>query len=211
MVSPQNPTLEPSSVARTDRGFVPETSTSTYSYSSSPAHFGGHYFWGSVIAGTLLAISIGMLSWALMFGCHVGTYSNGAISYGWGAAIWIVVTSCIAYFFGGMFSGCLSSHRGDGWLHGVGVWGLSVPLLMCLIAFISGSAGLAYGPASRVTETIVNQTGTAQLFHGDLFVNFGGAWTVFIALICGLFFAMVGGYFSRSYNFSKTTASYETH
>jgi hypothetical protein len=83
----------------------------------------------------------------------------------------------------------------SGWLRGVGVWALSVPLILIIGACLSGAAGLAYGVqnTAHMTEYIANNTQVAQLHQGDLFVSFGGAWTVFIGLILGLFSAMIGG------------------
>src|SRR5579884_1582837 len=143
MVSPQNEPVAAgvaTDLPRNDRGIIEEHSVSTL----TPA--GGTYsltipryttFWGSVIAGTLLAIGIAIMSYALMFGCHVGTYANGVISLGWGAAVWIVVTACIAYFFGGMFSPCLSASGPEsGAFRGLSVWGLSVPLVMVIASLL---------------------------------------------------------------------------
>ncbi|MDB5174837.1 MAG: hypothetical protein JWN51_3610 [Phycisphaerales bacterium] len=200
MVSPQNPTNPEATIAgRSDRGFVTERVVGQplpgvetgYAAVSPPAHY---YFWGSVLAGTVTAMAIGFLSLALMFGCRVGTYQNGAISFGLGAGIWIVVTSALAYYVGGMVASSFSDPARMGWLRGLTVWGLSVPLFFLMTAIIAGGFGLAYGSTtSRTAEQVVTNTQVATLQHGDLFVNFGGAWTVFFALAVGLFCALVGG------------------
>jgi len=207
MVSPQSSVgTVGSDVARTDRGFVTDVATSPTTYSSNLTYLGHHhYFWGPVIAGTLVVFSVFMLSMSLMFGCHVGTYNpSGALSFGAGAAWWIVITSCIAYFFGGMMAGAFhgnnSADYDDGALRGLAVWGLSVPLFMVIFAVISGGAGLAYGYATNTIEQATNATGAAHVYHGNLFVNYGGAWTVFASLICGLFFSWVAGMFGRGGN-----------
>jgi hypothetical protein len=166
-----------------------------------------------VIAGTLVTFSIFMLSMALMFGCHVGTYDpSGALSFGWGAAWWIVITSCIAYFIGGMMAGAFhhnnsADYSDDSGLRGLAVWGLSVPLFMVIFAIISGGAGLAYGYSTNAIEQATNATGAARVYHGNLFVNYGGAWTVFVSLICGLFFSWVASMFGRGSNRAGMTTS----
>ncbi|MDB5356656.1 MAG: hypothetical protein JWN24_3109 [Phycisphaerales bacterium] len=199
MVSPQNPTNPEATIAgRTDRGFVPpEYATTAGQAAVAPAYVAApwphYYFWGSVVAGTATVMAIGFLSLALMFGCHVGTYENGAISFGLGAGLWIIVTSAIAYYIGGMVASSFTDARQMGWLRGMTVWGISVPLTFLLIAIIAGGFGLAYGASTHTTEQVMTNTQAATLRHGDLFVNFGGAWTVFISLAVGLFCALTGG------------------
>src|SRR5437764_6273838 len=118
-----NVTGDVAGATRSDRGFITEETASSVSpvagYSAiSPTFPHAHHFWGSVIAGSLVTISVFVLSMALMLGCGVGVSSSShLLSFGWGAAIWIIITSCVAYFFGGMVSGsmdtagCFSSTR----------------------------------------------------------------------------------------------------
>ncbi|HWE93302.1 MAG TPA: hypothetical protein VG269_04950 [Tepidisphaeraceae bacterium] len=199
MVSPQNPTNpEAATIAgRSDRGFVPEYAATAGQPAvgyTSVAPGTRDYFWGSVVAGTVSAISIGYLSLALMIGCHVGTTHTGEIAFGWGSAIWMIITSAIAYYVGGMIASSFANNAQSGWLRGMTVWGLSVPLLFLLMAVISGGFGLAYGSAtSHVADTVAAGSQSPTVGRGDMFANFGGAWTVFISLAVGLFCALAGG------------------
>lgn len=179
-------------VAVTGRGFVADLPTTSRPSPAAGAYFVpvssitdrplGHY-WGSVIAGALTMLSIGIMSEALMIACHVGTL-YGHAAFGWGAGIWMVVTACIAYFFGGWAATCVGNRREQSWVRGLGVWALSVPLLLVLGAFIAGSFGLAYGSSSAI--------GSMPMGNG-LSISFGAAWATFVSLIAGLFFSLLGG------------------
>lgn len=198
MVSPQNPTNPEATIAgRSDRGFVPEYATTAGQPSVGYREIAPgtrDYFWGSVVAGTVCTITIGVLSLALMIGCHVGTTRNGEISFGWGAGLWLIITSAIAYYVGGMVASSFANNAQSGWLRGMTVWGLSVPLLFLMIAIISGGFGLAYGAATNhVADTVVTGSQSPTVGRGDLFANFGGARTVFLSLAVGLFCALIGG------------------
>lgn len=185
MVSQTSPEV----AAQQGRGFmVEETVVSTPMNASVGVPLPS--FWGAVVAGTVVAISIGAMSSALMFGCHVGTAASGAINFGAGAAIWVIVTACIAYFFGGMVASRLSMIGGA--MRGLVVWGLSIPLNFALSTFFWGSAGLAYAHTTQLTQQIANNTGSATLYGGDVFVSYTAAWIVFVALVLGLAFAVLG-------------------
>ena len=209
MVSSQNPTgvtdVSPD-VSRNDRGMLDDrtvaVSRSAYAYSLEAPKYTS--FWGSVIAGTLLAAGILVMSYALMFGCGVGVYRSGTVSLGWGAAIWIIITACIAYFFGGMFASCLSASGPEsGAFRGLSVWGLSIPLGMVVASIVAMAAGTAYGTPTlpdvhqAVLQTASNANAPNLSYQGGLWVPFGGAWTVFLSLILGLFCAWIGGTMGR--------------
>jgi hypothetical protein len=194
-----NVTGDIAGATRSDRGLITEETTSSVaplsgysSTSSMPGH--SHRFWPSVIAGSLVTFSIFVLSMALMLGCGVGVSSTShLLSFGWGAAIWIVITSCIAYFFGGMVSGSMDSAGCFSSTRAFTMWGLSVPLVMVIGAFVAGATGLLYGfNSAHLTEQVTNQTGAAYLQQGNLFINYGGAWTAFLSLLGGLCFSVIG-------------------
>jgi hypothetical protein len=152
------------------------------------------YFWGSVIAGTLVVLSVFVLSYLLMLGLHVGV-AGGVVSLGWGAAVWIVVTSCIAYYFGGMTANSISPPLSSGgWLKGAAIWGLSIPLAMVVASIVAGCAALTAGlnaPHMSIVASAANSqavTNTVAFFA----VPFGAIWTAFTTLICGLIFAALG-------------------
>jgi hypothetical protein len=177
-------------VTSTNRGFVAQESVVAGASGPFDAGLPLPSFWGSVIAGAVVVMGIGSLSASLMFGCYVGTYANGMLSFGWGAGLWIIATACIAYYFGGMVASRLS--LAGGWLRGLVVWGLSVPLTALIAAFISGASGLAYAHTTRLAEQLTNNTGAATLYSGTLYVNYAAAWVVFFALLCGLIFSLFG-------------------
>src|SRR5690349_18877747 len=160
-----NVTGDIAGATHSDRGFITEETTSAAAplagYSEiSPTFRHSHRFWPSVIAGSLVTISVFVLSMALMLGCGVGVSSTShLLSFGWGAAIWIIITSCIAYFFGGMVSGSMDSAGCFASTRGFTLWGLSVPLVMVIGAFVAGGAGLLYGlNSAHLTEQVTNQT-----------------------------------------------------
>jgi len=140
------------------------------------------YFWGAAIAGTLFAITFSVMSYALMYGFGVGI-ANGALALTWGAAVWIVITTDLAYLLGGMIAGRLNSLDRAGWLSGITVWGLSIPLVSVLLAVLAGGAGILARFAPQVTSNAGIVTYSAP----------NGVWTAFITLIIGLFCAAIGG------------------
>jgi hypothetical protein len=154
-----------------------------------------HSFGGSIIAGSLVAISISLLSYALMFGCRVGVYNaTGAVAMSWGAGIWICVTAAIALYVGGMVASNLGRPYGLGWAYGLSVWGLTVPLSFVLAAVISMGAGIAYGmtTTAAVAGTAARAYGPGHLFT-VIQLPTGLAWTLFISLALGLIFGILGG------------------
>jgi hypothetical protein len=146
-------------------------------------------FWGSVIAGTLLVLSVFVLSWCLMIGCHVGVIGD-TLSLGWGSAIWIAITSCIAFYFGGLLAN--STTRSDmapmstGWLKGAAVWALSIPLTFCIWGLAASGTGLL--AQFNLTQSVAANT-VAPVAAG---VMFGWFWTAFTVLSAGLIFAIFG-------------------
>jgi len=157
------------------------------------------YFWGSVISGTLVAMTFSIMSYALMFGCRVGVSSDGSISLTWPSAVWIVVTTCLSYFLGGFVASRIS--RTDiGYLRGLAVWGLSLPLTLVIVSVIAAGLGVAYGlnglggtagPAAAGGATASNNLITNNFVMLRIFS--GSAWTVFVSLVLGCVFAIIGG------------------
>ena len=219
MVSPQNPvtTSVSQGTVGTDRGFVPGDATTTApSYrsatdSAAAAHYPyPTYFWGAVVAGTLFVMSLFALSYFLMLGCHVGVTHSGTLALGWGAAIWIVVTSCVAYYCGGLIANQISRPLGSGWLKGAAVWGLSIPLGALVLAIIAGGTGLLAG--LTIPQTGVNAVNNAQTVANNLQpsvagLNFGYVWTAFITLLAGLIFSVVGSGSAFPVNTGMTNVS----
>jgi hypothetical protein len=101
--------------------------------------------WGAIFAGVVFVLAI---SWLLyLLGAALGlTMVNPAEvpeageKLGWGAAIWILVTSLIAFFLGGLFTARIAGiiDKTEGMLHGLAVWGVST-----LLALLLGAAGVS--------------------------------------------------------------------
>jgi hypothetical protein len=170
-----------------DRGFV----TQEMAVVSGPGYgsFAFIYrpFWRPVVGGVLLALSIFVLSWYLMLGCHVGITETGVLALGAGAAIWMWVTACVAFFFGGMVANGISAAHRPGWLKGLAVWALSIPLAIVIYGFAAHANGLLGElslPQTGMAENVAAVPGTAY---------FGFYWSVFITLACALIFSVIGG------------------
>lgn len=162
-----------------------------YSGVYSPSLVGRyHSFWGSVIAGSLASISLSVLSYALMFGCHVGLYNpEGNIHWGVGAVIWSAVTAAIVYFIGGLIAALLQPVDRHAWIHGFTVWALSIPLVLLITSFVAMGTSMTYGgiaPAASGHVSLGFMPTIVQLSPGV-------AWMLFISMICGLVFAIFGG------------------
>lgn len=189
MVSSMNPApSQIDSPVRHDRGFVVVEEgmiSAEPGMMQSPMAYRSRHFWGPVIAGALFALSLFVLSATLMFGCHVGVTSAGAIMLGGGAAVWMVVTACIAYFIGGMIAGSTTPSRMSGWLRGAALWGLSIPLAMAI-------CGLASAGTSMWFPATTHWIAGTQNFAGEAMVSFGFMWSAFFTLLGGLIFALAG-------------------
>jgi hypothetical protein len=177
MVTHNSP--EVASAPVTGRGFVPAEPAGALP--QNLVLIRSYVSWGAIIAGSLLGLSIIALSSSLGYACGVPAFYGG--HYGWGAGIWAVVTAAIAFFCGGCVASYLSSANGyyHRMLHGVMMWGLTVPLMLF---FFAGTFG------SLVAHTGVVLTGGTP---SALFPAVGAAWGVFISLAVGLIFAAIGG------------------
>jgi hypothetical protein len=101
--------------------------------------------WGAILAGVVFVLAI---SWLLyLLGVALGLTVVGPAEMpeageelGWSAAIWILVTSLIAFFLGGLFAARIAGiiDKTEGMLHGLAVWGLST-----LLALLLGTAGVS--------------------------------------------------------------------
>jgi hypothetical protein len=101
--------------------------------------------WGAIFAGVVFVLAI---SWLLyLLGAALGLTVVGPAEVpeageelGWSAAIWILVTSLIAFFLGGLFAARIAGiiDKTEGMLHGLAVWGLST-----LLALLLGVAGVS--------------------------------------------------------------------
>ena len=176
------------------RGFLPdETLVAAGPDNSRITYY--RPFWRPVVAGSVFVMAVFTLSWFLMLGCHVGIAAGGMVALGLGAAIWLWVTACIAYFFGGLIASAmtaaprptLESANGSGWIKGAVLWGFSIPLALVLYALMaqSGSIFVALNPA----HVAVVPGGADLVGNGG---HFGFYWSAFIGLGLGLVFSIVG-------------------
>lgn len=188
----------------TDRGFVPRE-TSTPVVADTGVVTGAHLvpsetavppawrqsFWGPVIAGSLAVLTLFVLSWYFMLGCHVGVAAGGVVALGWGAAVWLWVTACIAFYIGGMIAAASATARRPAWIAGFTVWSLTFPLGVLIYGLASPSGGVLSG--LRLPHAFeIAALGNGTLIANATIVNYGFVWSAFITLILGVAFAVAG-------------------
>jgi hypothetical protein len=178
-----------------DRGIRQPVAYASYPTESVALRYGS--FWGSVIAGSLVAISFVVLSMALMFGCDVGVYSAGGNTAGtlvlsWGSAVWIVITACLALLLGGYVSSALSRPVSTGWLYGLAVWGLTIPLFFILAAIIAGGMGAA-AQGAQIGQAVLPAGASSGNVFAAIHIQNGVAWMLFCSVICAAIFGLIGG------------------
>ncbi len=145
--------------------------------------------WGGVIGGSLTVISILVMSSALAVACSVPAYTGGA--YGWGAGLWAIISSIVAFFFGGMVAGLVRPYvRMSGALRGVLTWALSIPLMLVISA---SSLGFLHASLGSATTGILVPAGAYSAMSLS-----GAAWGTFFAMILGLVAAVIGGGFGET-------------
>lgn len=120
--------------------------------------------WGSVLAGLFFIMA---MSWLLyLLGLSIGisvadATDTGSISSGFGisAMIWIIFSSMVVYFLGGMLTARLSGKhdKKTGMLHGVTLWGITTTLILVL-SYIGIANLLQTGQSlfSSTASTVVN-------------------------------------------------------
>ncbi len=191
MVSPQNdPNAGTVGTTVTGRGFVPAEETQVARVPQTLVLARSHVSWGAVIAGSLLSISILILSASLAYACGISAYSGQNMGhYGWGAGIWAVVTSIIAFYSGACLSAYMSASADYRFhmLHGVLTWALALPLLLIILSWGGMATG---GVMSEGVRTMQFHPAFQQPNWSGLT---GASWGAFISLACGLIFAAIGG------------------
>jgi hypothetical protein len=196
MVSQHETAPGTTTVVTDDRG-IREQSTYGYGAAYTPGHVPSlvgryHSFWGSVVAGTVAAISLSVLSYALMFAVGISQNNpTGNPDFGWGAVIWSALTAAIAFFIGGLVASVLMPLDRHGWVHGFTVWALSVPVTLVLTSFVAMGVALTYGPYGGSPAA----TGHVRIGFMPTIIQLssGAAWMLFISLASGLLFAIFGG------------------
>ena len=120
--------------------------------------------WGAVLAGAAIVIAVHVSLSLLGFGIGLSTVDPAAGdtpqpgSFGIGAGIWWVVSNLIALFIGGYVAARLSGMpvRGDGIIHGVLTWAVT---LLITIYLLTTSVGSIVGGAFNVVGNTISTLG----------------------------------------------------
>jgi hypothetical protein len=132
--------------------------------------------WGAVIAGAVVAVTIGLMLNALGAGVGATTVdatardTPSAASFGIGAAIWLLVSNLIGLAVGGYVAARLSgtSDNTDGTLHGLAVWGTSFLISAVLLGnLVAGVASTAANSASSIIGGVARGAGSAVSAASD--------------------------------------------
>jgi len=136
--------------------------------------------WGAVIAGAVVALTIGLMLNALGAGVGATTVdaaahgSPSASSFGIGAAIWLLVSNLLGLAAGGYVAARLSgtADNTDGTLHGLAVWGTTFLISAVLLGnLVSGIASTATTGASSLIGGVASGAGSAASAAGQQVAN----------------------------------------
>lgn len=128
-------------------------------------HTGFRLSWGAIFAGFVVATALQMVLTTLGAAIGLAAFDPGqgdsATGLGIGAAVWFALTAIISMFIGGMTTGRMAGilTRGDGMIHGVVMWGVSL-----LLALYLGSVGVGRvlgGVTGFVSQTASSAVGGA--------------------------------------------------
>lgn len=126
--------------------------------------------WGAVFAGLVAAIvlQIVLTVLGLAIGLSAWDVGEGLGGIGTGAWIWAILSALASLFVGGIVTGRLAGivTRGDGVLHGLLMWGLSLIVGLWLVG---SGAGFVLGTAFDVIgSTMASATGAAVSGVADI-------------------------------------------
>ena len=115
--------------------------------------------WSALFGGVVLALAIQLVLSLLGAGIGLSTVNvaasstPSATSFGFGAGLWWVISSCIALFAGGYAAAWLagSELRFDAMMHGLVTWGIATLLTVYLLT--SAIGGIIGGGFSAITST----------------------------------------------------------
>jgi hypothetical protein len=136
--------------------------------------------WGAVIAGAVVALTVGLMLNALGAGVGATTVdaaardTPSASSFGIGAAIWVLVSNLIGLAIGGYTAARLSgtSDNTDGTLHGLAVWGTTFLISAVLLGnLVSGIASTATAGASNLLGGVARGAGSLASTAGEQVAN----------------------------------------
>jgi len=146
--------------------------------------------WSAVFAGTFFALGIGLI--VGLFGRLLGAGPDPFRSFGFTGirnftGIWSLITAFISFYCGGWLAARLSGSpiAGDGRVHGIVTWAFGTVAIIALIVFNSQLFGF-------LIASVLHQS----FLSGNTVASMVGASTVwaFLALICGLVGAVLGGH-----------------
>lgn len=132
--------------------------------------------WGAIIAGAIVALTVGLMLNALGAGVGATTVdvtardTPSASSFGIGAAIWVLVSNLIGLAAGGYTAARLSgtSDNTDGTLHGLAVWGATFLISAVLLGnLVSGIASTATTSASNLLGGVAQGAGSVASAAGQ--------------------------------------------
>lgn len=122
-------------------------------------HTGFRLSWGAIFAGfiaaTMVHITLSLVGVAVGF--STWDFGDPGRDLGMGVGIWLVISALIAYYVGGLTTGRLAGvlTRGDGALHGLLMWGVSMLVNLWLLG---SGAGMILGGAFGMIERTVAAT-----------------------------------------------------
>lgn len=138
-------------------------------------HTGFRLSWGAIFAGFVVATALQMVFSTLGAAIGLTAFDPGqgdsARALGIGVIIWFALTAVVTMFIGGMTTGRMAGilTRGDGMVHGVIMWSLS--LLLALYMASVGMGRVLGGAVDLVTRATAATAGAAVSTVGQL----GGA------------------------------------
>jgi len=111
------------------------------------SHIHRRVSWAAIFGGVILVVAIQLLLGMLGAGIGLGTVNTNdaaspdATTFGWGAALWWIISSVIALAFGGYVSAWLAGIeiKWDGVLHGLITWGIATLLTIYLLTSAVGT------------------------------------------------------------------------
>ena len=125
------------------------------------AHTHRRISWAAIFGGVIMAVAVQILLSSLGAAIGLGTINvnagttPNAGSLGVGAAIWWLISSCIALFIGGYVAGWLAGIETtfDGMLHGLVTWGIATLLgIYLLTSAIGGLIGGGFSALSGIAS-----------------------------------------------------------
>lgn len=150
--------INPSEISH-DRGVSSRLTPGTAAESTHPfGHPLARLSWRAIFAGAAIAIAvqvvftlIGLALGLATLDPATGDNPSGA-SLGFGAGLWLIITSLISLFVGGYIATRLTGSR-DSWLQGLTTWATVTILSLILL---STAAGSMIGAASGLANFVAN-------------------------------------------------------